>query len=100
MGRINYKYKGYIYSPWEDSDLETTKIYHEVIEENYGIIVDRIPYCSFLFVTEEVFQAWIDSKMPSRETINKAINGGNNTSNPSSEDIINYCIEHILVGEQ
>lgn len=92
----NWEYKGYTYKPWDDYEEDNCKTFHTVIENLYGIEVGWVPMSPYTLVSEDAFQAWIDSGKPSREVINMAIRG-NNVSNPSNEDIINFYIEHVVL---
>jgi hypothetical protein len=92
-----YLYKSLRYRPDEDHEPDCKKIWHTVIDTNTGIEIGWIPFSPYSYVSEEAFKAWVDSRYPSREEINRAVRGGNNVSNPSNEDIINYYIEKVLL---
>lgn len=67
---IEFEYKGYKYSPWDDYEEDNIKRFHDVICPDGKSIM--MPFSPYYHLKVEDFQLWIDSGMPTY-----ADNGGN-----------------------
>lgn len=61
MNRTDYEY-----TPWEDSDDDCTKIWHDFTHKTTGEKIN-FDYSPYRTPSREVVQAWFDQGCPTRE---------------------------------
>jgi hypothetical protein len=100
MGRrIDYwQYKEYSYDPWDETIEDKYTRYHNVIETKTKHYAGTVPISGYSLLSKEAFEAWIDSGMPSREMIGRMLRK-RMSSPPTNDQLIEYRVEQILLGE-
>lgn len=96
---FNYwEYKDFMYDPWVESDPDKFTIYHHVRCLRTKELIDNVPISGYAKLSKEAFEAWIDSGMPSRNDIGLKL-GKRMSSPPTNEELIEYRVEQLLLGE-
>ena len=87
-----YTYRGWTYEPEKDDDGDCIKTYH-IVGNSIRSLYEIMPFSPYSYPSEITFKIWIDSNMPSRDMIEKAlcING-----NPDDEDIMAYYLLELI----
>ena len=62
MSMTRYEYKGYLYSPWDDREVNNLKTFHDVVGPNCEDL--SLPCSPYDNPTEEYFRLWVDAGCP------------------------------------